>query len=175
MESTALQYAFMEDGRIYDMARATLEHNIALKRFNKKLDRAIDGLKKDSNCNCEVFCEQSFKWPQDIAPYRIPDISVVCGDMISSNGHDLENVPVFIAEFLSPKTKKTDRGEKMELYATIGVPEYWLVEPVKRFIERYVLRDGRYALVDTVEGNGRIAFLTNEKIALDIRDLYWVR
>ncbi len=39
-----------------------------------------------------------------------------------------------------------DRGYKKELYEKSGVKEYWIVDPVMRSIEAYLLSDGKYNL-----------------------------
>lgn len=47
----------------------------------------------------------------------------------------IEIVPSWICEFLSPRTEKRDRGEKRTIYATYGVDHYWLVDPRLRSLE----------------------------------------
>jgi Uma2 family endonuclease len=41
------------------------------------------------------------------------------------------------AEVLSPSTERTDRGRKRILYKEKAVPEYWIVDPDERAIERW--------------------------------------
>ncbi len=43
--------------------------------------------------------------------------------------------PVFVAEILSPSTQRYDRGAKLRIYATAGVKEAWLLDPVAETIE----------------------------------------
>ena len=50
--------------------------------------------------------------------------------------------PDFIAEILSPKTAKIDRTTKKEDYALHGIPEYWIIDPVKQRVEQYILSEG---------------------------------
>jgi Uma2 family endonuclease len=47
--------------------------------------------------------------------------------------HDL----LLFVEVLSPSTALRDRGAKREFYARIGVPEYWIVHPASRLVERW--------------------------------------
>ncbi len=54
--------------------------------------------------------------------------------------------PDFIVEVLSKSTEKTDRGIKMQDYAAHGVSEYWLIHPIKRVIEKYILSNEKYWL-----------------------------
>ena len=47
--------------------------------------------------------------------------------------------PDLVVEVLSPSTAKLDRGRKMRIFAQYAVPEYWIVDPVRRRIEVHVL------------------------------------
>jgi Uma2 family endonuclease len=38
-------------------------------------------------------------------------------------------------------------------YAAIGVPEYWLVDPERRALTRFVLRGGDYAVAEAPSGD----------------------
>jgi len=55
--------------------------------------------------------------------------------------------PDLAVEVLSRGTEAIDRGRKMQLLARFGVPEYWIVDPVKNTLEIYVLRGTAYHLV----------------------------
>jgi len=44
-------------------------------------------------------------------------------------------VPLWVAEVLSPKTAKYDRGTKMVVYARSGVAEAWIVDPRTETVE----------------------------------------
>jgi Uma2 family endonuclease len=55
--------------------------------------------------------------------------------------------PDLAVEVLSRSTEARDRGRKMQLLARFGVPEYWIVDPVKNTLELYVLRGTAYELV----------------------------
>ncbi|MCW1920990.1 Uma2 family endonuclease [Luteolibacter arcticus] len=58
-------------------------------------------------------------------------------------------VPDFIAEILSPATRKRDRGVKFDDYAAHGVAEYWIVDADERTVEQYVIGpDGVYQLAE---------------------------
>jgi Uma2 family endonuclease len=65
---------------------------------------------------------------------------------IVKKGH-IEGAPDIIAEILSPSNWIIDRREKFDIYAKAGVREYWIVNPMVRTIELFVLREGRYELI----------------------------
>lgn len=47
--------------------------------------------------------------------------------------------PDFVVEVLSKRTAKTDRTIKKDDYAAHGIGEYWLIDPIKRTVEQYIL------------------------------------
>jgi Uma2 family endonuclease len=71
------------------------------------------------------------------------------------NRHRIEkhliNAPVdWVAEIISPSSRKSDRVEKLEEYAAAGIPEYWLLDPKARSIRVYALRGSdTYTLIGT--------------------------
>ena len=52
--------------------------------------------------------------------------------------------PDIAVEVLSPSTASIDRGRKMRMFARYGVPEYWIVDPVRLEIEVHVLENRAY-------------------------------
>jgi Uma2 family endonuclease len=51
-----------------------------------------------------------------------------------------------VVEIVSPSSQRYDRVTKLRWYAQLAVPEYWLVDPHARTVERLVLRDGSYVI-----------------------------
>lgn len=61
--------------------------------------------------------------------------------------------PDLVVEVISPSSRSKDSVRKLYDYAAIGVPEYWLIDPEARILERLVLRDGLYTIVEAQEGD----------------------
>jgi len=57
----------------------------------------------------------------------------------------IKGVPDLLVEILSPSTASNDATLKKQLYARVGVAEYWIVDPDNHTLEQLVLTDGRYA------------------------------
>lgn len=77
-----------------------------------------------------------------IGDYLEPDLAFVRKDrreIISGRG--IEAAPDLVIEIVSASTAERDRGIKRERYAHYGVPEYWVVDPERRSIERYRLAE----------------------------------
>ena len=69
-----------------------------------------------------------------------PDMLFVpraAADGVSDRG--MEVTPGLVVEVLSPHSNRIDRVLKPPRYRDFGVPEYWLVDPKARVIERYGL------------------------------------
>ncbi len=84
----------------------------------------------------------------------IPDIVVFLDEQretIVANDR-LIGPPALVIEILSPGSQniRRDRVVKLDLYSKHGVQEYWIVDPKKLLLERYVLRESSLELVETL-------------------------
>ena len=90
--------------------------------------------------------EKNIKLPKDCKNDKFrPDVMVVCDKSIDT----LEGVigaPKLVVEVSSKGTVEYDITTKKEVYALIGVEEYWIVSPYSKTIEIYVLDNGVYNL-----------------------------
>ncbi|MBI5302365.1 MAG: Uma2 family endonuclease [Chloroflexi bacterium] len=54
-----------------------------------------------------------------------------------------------VVEIISPESIARDRGDKFVEYEQAGIPEYWLIDPIRRRAEFYVLNaTGMYELIN---------------------------
>lgn len=60
--------------------------------------------------------------------------------------------PDLVIEVISPSSRSKDSVRKLHDYAALGVPEYWLIDPEALTLERLVLREGTYSIVEALEG-----------------------
>lgn len=96
---------------------------------------------------CRYFSEAGLFLEEGREEY-IPDGMVVCDqEKIQANG--VHGAPELVVEILSVTTARYDRGRKKEVYEAAGVREYWIVDPVHRLIEQYLLERGKFVLHDT--------------------------
>jgi len=80
-----------------------------------------------------------------------PDIMWIAPDndrCISVEGKYLHGAPDLVMEVFSPGTARRDKRDKFRLYQKYGVREYWMVDPVERFVEVWELAGGKFLLVD---------------------------
>jgi Uma2 family endonuclease len=70
-----------------------------------------------------------------------PDIAFFSKDRLSAlTKEGAEGSPTFVVEILSPKTAKIDRESKRKVFATFGLEELWIIDPVKKTIEVFFLQ-----------------------------------
>ena len=80
--------------------------------------------------------------------------------------------PDFIIEILSESTEKNDRGIKFIDYAAHGVHEYWIIDPAKKTVEKYLLQQGEYYLEVKLSMEGRLQSTVVEGFAVDLGELF---
>ena len=86
-----------------------------------------------------------------VAPFEVeltedsavqPDVLVLLGDRQAQlTPARLVGPPSLVIEVISYTSKRTDRLQKRQLYQEEGVPEYWIVDPELRRVERWRPRD----------------------------------
>lgn len=75
---------------------------------------------------------------------RVPDLAVFeRGTLVERDGY-IHSAPGLIVEVLSPANKRREREEKLADYASLGVPEFWVISPDVRTIEVLHLEGGGF-------------------------------
>jgi Uma2 family endonuclease len=82
----------------------------------------------------------------------------------------LTGAPDLLVEILSPGTRDHDRRRKKARYERAGVREYWIVDPVARVVEQFVLRERRYRLRASSNASLRLGILRD--LAIDLRGVW---
>jgi Uma2 family endonuclease len=81
-----------------------------------------------------------------------------------------EGHPDLVVEVVSPSSRKYDRVVKARWYASIGVPEYWIVDPEERTIEQLVLEHGRWVIASGTTGGEAFTPSTFEGLRIEARE-----
>ncbi|MFK5947972.1 MAG: Uma2 family endonuclease [Methylococcales bacterium] len=68
-----------------------------------------------------------------------------------------EVIPDWVCEVLSPSTARTDRIEKMPVYAKLGVAFCWLIDPILQTLEVYRLHEGQWLLQQSLKDDEMVA------------------
>lgn len=80
--------------------------------------------------------------------------------------------PDWICEVLSRSTERSDRTEKLAIYAAAGVQHAWLVHPLWRTLEVFRLHEGKWLSIATHVGDAHVRAEPFDAIELDL-SLLW--
>lgn len=80
--------------------------------------------------------------------------------------------PDWICEVLSPSTRKTDRLEKMPIFARERVPAVWLVEPLEQMVEVFLLDGATYRLLGVWGDDAKVRLPPFAEVELDLAALW---
>ncbi|MCI8597348.1 MAG: Uma2 family endonuclease [Lachnospiraceae bacterium] len=122
------------DGKIYYMAPPSTNHQRLVKNFTYSIENYI----RNHNGSGEVFPSPFavFLNEENDKNYVEPDISVVC-DKDKITGKGCNGAPDWIIEIVSPISRQMDYYKKLFQYRTVGVREYWVVDPDKQLVIVY--------------------------------------
>ena len=150
------------EGRFYVSPAPILLHQVVSGAIHRWLyDVAVDG------------GGQCFTAPGDLA---LADDTVVQPDLMyfgperrQPMGPRLTATPDLVIEILSTNAAR-DRVQKASLYAMHGVAEYWIVDPINRSIEFFVLVDGKYQVQP--QRSAEYASPRRDELVLDLA-MFW--
>jgi len=153
------------NGEIYVMAGGSAGHNRISRNVLRLFDAALAG------SSCEAFgSDMRVSTPSGL--YTYPDASIICGPKVSDTSETISN-PIVIVEVLSDSTRNYDRGEKFDLYRSIGtLRHYLLIEQAFQQIEhRRLQADGSWS-TETADSASPILRLKDVGIDLRITEVY---
>ncbi len=85
---------------------------------------------------------------------------------------NIKGAPDLIVEILSPSSAYYDLIAKKELYEKFGVKEYWIVDPMRHWIELYSLQNGKYALDQRLVEQGILNSVILKDFKLNIEEIF---
>ena len=106
-----------------------------------------------------------------------PDVFVVIGapnhTRVSYKLWEEPKAPDFVLEITSRSTRAEDQGRKREVYASLGVGEYWLFDPTGDWLaprlKGFRLHEGEYRPLPSVALVGGGLSLHSEALGLEVR------
>lgn len=126
-------------GELRFMPPTRQPHARIIRRLIRILDSQLDDQK------AEVFGSNlGLMISREPLTCRSPDIVVYWTEgMVEEDGLHW-SAPGLIIEVLSPSENRGRQAEKLADYASIGVPEVWLVSPQAETVEVLLLKDGEW-------------------------------
>ena len=143
-----------DDGRRYELIDGDLlvspVPGLPHQRMAFRLARILDDVCPG---DLEVIIAPFAVQPDDTNELQ-PDVLVARrSDLTDKN---LPKPPVLVVEVFSPNSRLVDANLKRAAYARMGVPWYWLVDPVKAAVTVLELGDGDYRQAARAAGEERL-------------------
>jgi Uma2 family endonuclease len=138
------------NGEIRIMPPAKWKHHRIVELTTRELQRQIDPARYS-------FATGSFGLIIRKEPLtsRVPDLAVFeLATLVEQDGY-IHSAPQLLVEVLSPANTRREREEKLADYASIGVPEVWVISPEARTVEILLLQD-RFLRSTQILGSGTL-------------------
>jgi len=102
----------------------------------------------------------------------IPDHVAVRADRLEIvQPRGIFGAPDLVCEILSPSNRRYDRNRKRRLYASSGIPEYWILDPDANTLDQLVLGERDYVLDGVYEPGDRLRSVVFG-FELDVAELF---
>lgn len=152
------------DGVFYDMAAPVPVHQ----RIGGELYRQIANFIFEKKGSCIPFMAPvDVRLDCDDKTMVQPDVIILCDkDKLMKWG--IMGAPDFVAEVLSPSTKRKDCIKKLDKYMEAGVKEYWMIDPDKKKIIVYEFEKESYPVIYGMDDQIPIGVF-EEKLWIDMR------
>ena len=85
---------------------------------------------------------------------------------------NISGAPDLVIEILSPSTAYYDLFDKKEQYEKFGVKEYWIVDPMRQWIELYQLKEGKFNLVQKLQKQGKLRSELLKGLIIDLQEIF---
>jgi len=145
-------------GHIYMMSGASKMHQDIV----GNIFYMFKTLQKDKGCHSMI------------APY---DIKLKCDDTINVVQPDVmvfcedEDIPCLVCEVLSPSTAHKDKSVKKELYECFGVKNYLIIDPIAKYVDRFVLEGNKLVYDKCYGGKDEMRVDCLDKI-INVREFF---
>ncbi len=168
MENAALEKHEYYKGEIFAMSGASGRHNVISSNLIISLGISLKGN------SCQPYGSDMRIHIPENSLFIYPDISIICGDVISSNEEENTAIhPTVIIEILSPSTRNYDRGEKFMLYRAIpALKNYILVDSESIHAEHFAInKEGLWQLKEHNKIYEEI-FIETLNVKLPMKEVY---
>ena len=132
-------HAELINGKLVVSDKTSVSHHDAV----FEIASALKDFVAANSCTGEVFTQNIALYCNELCDGEnlfLPDVMFV-NDENSIQDDGVHGVPVFVVEVTSEISKKYDFAWKMVTYAEIGVKEYWIVDPPRKEVTRYLLKN----------------------------------
>jgi len=160
----------LEDGELILMNPPTGLHALVIRFINNNFEAEIGRL------NLPWVGLQTVGVRTAMKRSRIPDLCVTTRDQILEKldvSAVIETAALLAVEIVSPESRTRDYRFKRSEYASIGIPEYWIVDPVEQKLTVLLLVEGLYEETE-YKGDAQIISQTFPELILTVNQVLQV-
>jgi Uma2 family endonuclease len=146
------EHTFAEwvDGEVIRMSPASQRHQLLASFLTSLFQHLVESRQSGMILNAPFQMKLATR-PSG----REPDVLFVASEHVGRLKENYLDGPADIAvEIISPESRARDRGDKFYEYEQGGVREYWLIDPLRKQAEFYVLGDDGIYRLATVGEDG---------------------
>ncbi|GBF80680.1 Uma2 family endonuclease [Aphanothece sacrum] len=129
------------NGKLEIMNPPTFRHLLIAKFLEQEFDKQIKQLNLPWVCLKDAGIRTGWR------KSRLPDLYIIPLEEIREyldKSAISETPPLLVVEVISPDSIKRDYRYKRSEYAALGIPEYWIIDPLENTISILQLEDGFY-------------------------------
>ena len=156
----------LENGKLILMNLPTFDHALIIRFLTNALEAEITRL------NLPWLTLYGVGVRTSITRSRIPDISVINREQIIRRDISaiLESAALLAVEIVSTESKTRDYRFKRSEYSVVGIPEYWIVDPLEKKVTVLTWLEGLYEQVE-FRGDESIVSQTFPELALTVEQV----
>jgi len=152
----------------YDLKPSPLiDHQIIVTRFYRAIDQTChaDGVVVVAPMDVHFDADNIVQ----------PDVIYISNANLSIiRGKQIRGTPDLLIEIVSPSSGAHDKIRKKALYEKFGVSEYWIVDPILKTVDRFVLDQGKLQLLITYSEEDAIKTALLPCISIDLSDVFGI-
>ncbi len=143
---------------VHQMVKREIEFNLNNFIKDKKIGELLDA-------PCDVYFDEHNVFQPDILFISKEKLDIITED-------NIKGAPDLIVEILSPSSAYYDLIVKKEIYEKSGVKEYWIVDPMRQWIEIHILEQRKFKLRQRLEKQGVLKSSVLKDFKLDIKKIF---
>lgn len=101
-----------------------------------------------------------------------PDVLVICDTENIDEKGKYHGIPTLVVEILSPSTHKKDFVEKLNLYSSSGVKEYWIIDPDSKTVFVYYFKDRNIDRTYAFKGDEYVESVVFNGLQISVKELF---
>jgi Uma2 family endonuclease len=154
------------DGELVVSPSPALRHQYVLGRVFYALMREIQDARRGLVFTAPL--DVVLSWTRVV----IPDLVAVRADRFEIlQRRGVFGPPDLVIEILSPSNRRYDQNRKRRIYASSGIPEYWIIDPDGNTLDQLVLGERDYVLDGVYEPGDRLHSVVFD-FEIDVAELF---